>query len=136
MIMYKTHIIINKKCIMKETKNYVNKQELADEIALCITNGRIISTKLANYFYLIANRSCNNLKLKYKLNEQEYYDCIAEAVFHACRDWYKYKPEANNAFAYITQLIKFGASDGLNMKDRTTHYRKRVGLNPEILRFE
>lgn len=131
-----THKNKQKQINMKESKNYVSKQELADEIALCEANGRIISTKLANYFYLIANRSCANLKLKYKLNSEEYYDVIAEAVFHACRDWYKYKPDANNAFAYITQLIRFGAADGLAQKDRTTLYRKRVGLNPKILRFE
>ena len=87
----------------KSTSNrghYVTNAQLLEAIAEDKANGQKLSSKLAKYLYMIAERySFSSSFAGYSFRE----DMVSFAVVNLCANWYKFDPaKSDNPFAFYT----------------------------------
>lgn len=80
--------------------HYVTNAQLLVAIAEDKANGRVLSSKLAKYLHMIAERySYSPSFAGYSFRE----DMVSFAVVNLCANWYKFDPEkSDNPFAFYT----------------------------------
>lgn len=80
--------------------HYVTNAQLLEAIAADKANGRVLSSRLAKYLYMIAERySFSPSFANYSFRE----DMVSIAVVNLCANWYKFDPEkSDNPFAFYT----------------------------------
>lgn len=81
-------------------KHYVSNAQLIEAIARDKANGQKLSSELAGYLYMIAERYSFSPSFGgYSFRE----DMVSFAVVNLCANWYKYDPEkSDNPFAFYT----------------------------------
>jgi len=89
--------------------DYVKNKELREELIISKEKGEL-SREAINMFILMANRF--SLKFQYIYAEDKK-DCVSFAIMDCYLYWRGYNPEkSDNAFAYITQIVKNGFFKG------------------------
>jgi len=80
--------------------HYVTNAQLLEAIAADKLAGRVLSSKLAKYLWMIAERySYSPSFAGYSFRE----DMVSFAVVNLCANWYKFDPEkSDNPFAFYT----------------------------------
>ena len=80
--------------------HYVTNAQLIEAIAVDKANNRILSSRLAQYLHMIAERySFSPSFAGYPFRE----DMVSIAVVNLCANWYKFDPEkSDNPFAFYT----------------------------------
>ena len=80
--------------------HYVTNAQLIEAIAADKANGRVLSSRLAKYLHMIAERySYSPSFAGYSFRE----DMVSFAVVNLCANWYKFDPEkSDNPFAFYT----------------------------------
>lgn len=80
--------------------HYVTNAQLLEAIAADKLNGRKLSSKLAKYLWMIAERySYSPSFAGYSFRE----DMVSFAVVNLCANWYKFDPlKSDNPFAFYT----------------------------------
>ena len=80
--------------------HYVTNAQLLEAIAADKANGRKLSSKLAKYLHMIAERYSFSPSFGgYSFRE----DMVSFAVVNLCANWYKFDPEkSDNPFAFYT----------------------------------
>jgi DNA-directed RNA polymerase specialized sigma24 family protein len=80
--------------------HYVTNEQLLEAIAADKANGQKLSSKLASYLHMIAERySFSPSFAGYSFRE----DMVSFAVVNLCANWYKFDPEkSDNPFAFYT----------------------------------
>ena len=86
------------------TNNYIDKQELKEEILKC-KESKVVSEKLGKLFQLLVNNVARSF---YWENPEDGYDCKSNALLDLCSNFWKYNPENGDAFAFCTQITYFG----------------------------
>lgn len=79
---------------------YVTNAQLLEAISADKANGRVLSSKLAKYLWMIAERySYSPSFANYSFRE----DMVSNAVMNLCQNWWKFDPEkSDNPFAFYT----------------------------------
>jgi DNA-directed RNA polymerase specialized sigma24 family protein len=80
--------------------HYVTNAQLLEAIAADKANGRKLSSKLAKYLWMIAERYSHSPSFGgYSFRE----DMVSFAVVNLCANWYKFDPtKSDNPFAFYT----------------------------------
>jgi DNA-directed RNA polymerase specialized sigma subunit len=83
--------------------HYVTNAQLLEEIQACKNNGNKLSSKLAGYLHMIAERySYSSSFGGYSFRE----DMVSFAVVNLATNWYKFDPaKSDNPFAFYTTAV-------------------------------
>lgn len=92
-------------------KNYIDNDELTEEIMKCKANNNIVSDKLAKMFLLLAQHQADGMK--HYESEDDKQDCIAQALHDLCRDYCKFELGKGQAFSFLTNITYFGICGAL-----------------------
>lgn len=88
---------------------HVKNKDLREELIKSKENDKL-SAEALDMFILMANKFSQKFKYIYPEDRE---DCISFAVMDCYRYWKGYDPEkSQNAFAYVTQIIKNGFAKG------------------------
>ena len=85
-------------------KNYINNDELTEELIKSKQLGKV-TDKLSKMFIDLANHQADALHYE---NPDDKKDCIANALFDLCNNYWKYDPEKGNAFSLMSNICYFG----------------------------
>ena len=101
---------------------YLSPRKLYVEIIISKALGKLTPTA-EKYLILLAGRTIE--KFKY-YNQDDKDDCYQQGLYDLFKNWYLFNEEkSENTFAYLTEIFKRGATQGLNQ------LRKRKGLTDE-----
>ena len=83
--------------------HYVTNAQLLAEIQACKENGNTLSSLLAKYLHMIAERYSHSPSFGgYSFRE----DMVSFAVVNLCANWYKFDPtKSDNPFAFYTTAV-------------------------------
>jgi len=91
------------------TNHHVKNKDLREALIESKAKNKL-SKEALDMFILMANKFSTNFKYIYPEDKE---DCISFAVMDCYLYWRGYDPEkSQNAFAYITQIIKNGFAKG------------------------
>lgn len=116
----KEYRLKNKEKIAKveKQKNYLNNDDLLQQIILCKAQGSI-SADLTNMIQQIANGISRRL---YYDNLEDKKDCIQEGIIHMILNYHKFNENKyDNPLAYLSEICKRGMVRSWN----EIHYRKQ-----------
>jgi 2-succinyl-5-enolpyruvyl-6-hydroxy-3-cyclohexene-1-carboxylate synthase len=103
---------------VKKQKNYLNNDDLLQQIILCKAQGSI-SQELVNMIQKIANGISKKL---YYDNLEDKKDCIQEGITQMIINYHKFnETKYNNPLAYLSEICKRGMVKSWN----EIHYRKQ-----------
>lgn len=103
---------------VKKQKNYLNNDDLLQQIILCKAQGSI-SPELVNMIQKIANGISQKL---YYDDLEDKKDCIQEGITQMILNYHKFNENKyNNPLAYLTEICKRGMVKSWN----ELHYRKQ-----------
>ncbi len=87
---------------------YVKNKDLRNELIFCRDSSLTHTPELLRMFTLMSQKL--SLKFTYK-HADDRKDCIQGGIIDAWQYWKSYDPSiSENAFSYITQILKNGAS--------------------------
>jgi DNA-directed RNA polymerase specialized sigma24 family protein len=114
--------------------HYVTNAQLLEAIAADKANGRVLSSKLAKYLHMIAERySYSPSFAGYSFRE----DMVSFAVVNLCANWYKFDPaKSDNPFAFYTtaayrSFLQYLA-DEKKQRDIRDNLLVEAGANPSF----
>ena len=91
---------------------YVNNRKLYYETIV----SKALGKPTADLNHMLMLMAVNSMKKFTYYNEDDYNDCYGEAVIHILKNWHMFDPtKSDNPFAYFTEIIKRGATAGLNI---------------------
>ena len=90
---------------------YLNSRDLFCEIKFSIAKGKL-TRKGEKMLILLSDNTIN--KFTYYKQEDKL-DCYQQGVYNLFKNWHLFNEErSENAFAYLTEIFKRGATQGLN----------------------
>ena len=90
---------------------YLSPKKLFCEIIVSKAQGKL-TRKAQGMLILLADRTIE--KFKY-YNPDDRHDCYQQGLYDLFKNWYLFNEEKSvNAFAYLTEIFKRGATQGLN----------------------
>ena len=90
---------------------YLSPKKLFCEIIISKAQGNLTRTA-EKMLILLADRTIE--KFKY-YNSDDKHDCYQQGLFDLFKNWHLFNEEkSENAFAYLTEIFKRGATQGLN----------------------
>jgi hypothetical protein len=99
-----------------QKKEYVRNKDLLEEIIKSKAEDKL-TDKAVKMLMLINTRS--NEKLSYR-NPMDREDCLQGGIMDCLRYWRSFDPaKSDQAFAYFTQICKFGQAKTFNVLHRT-----------------
>lgn len=114
--------------------HYVTNAQLLEEIQACKKNGNSLSSKLATYLHMIAERySYSSSFGGYSFRE----DMVSFAVVNLCANWYKFDPaKSDNPFAFFTTAVYRSFLQYLSDEKKQRNIRDELlmeaGANPSF----
>jgi len=98
---------------------YLSPRKLFCEIIVSKAQGKL-TRKGQSMLILLADRTIE--KFKY-FNPDDRHDCYQQGLYDLFKNWHLFNEEkSENAFAYLTEIFKRGATQGLNQ----IHKRKGI----------
>jgi hypothetical protein len=102
---------MGRKAFASGNKNYISNKELTYELIVSVSSGKL--TRKAEYMIYLIIKNVSR-KFRYK-NEDDRADCEAEAAYQIFKNWHNFNVDINNnAFAFVTEIIKRGYAQGFN----------------------
>jgi hypothetical protein len=121
----KIQVVYNRKRVRPKTNpivvtkdpNYIDNKLLTIELIVSLAAGKL--TKRAENMFILMNKNLSK-KFMYR-NEDDRQDCLSEGLYQVFKNWHNFNPDkSDNAFAYISEIIKRGQAQGFN------HINKKV----------
>lgn len=101
---------------------YIQPKQLYIEIVISKARGSL-TRNAKNMLILLADRTIK--KFRY-YNPDDRFDCYQQGLYNLFKNWHLFNEEkSNNTFAYLTEIFKRGATQGLNQ------IHKRKGITGE-----
>ena len=98
---------------------YISSKELYCEIIISQARGNL-SRRAKDMLILLGERTIE--KFTY-FNPDDKFDCFQQGLYDLFKNWHLFNSQkSENTFAYLTEVFKRGATQGLNM----LHKRKGV----------
>ncbi len=114
--------------------HYVTNAQLLAEIQACKDNGQKLSSLLAKYLHMIAERYSHSPSFGgYSFRE----DMVSFAVVNLCANWYKFDPaKSDNPFAFYTTAVYRSflqyLADEKKQRDIRDNLLVEAGANPSF----
>jgi len=90
---------------------YLNSKELFCEIKVSIAKGKL-TKRGEKMLILLADKTINKFTYYY---QEDRLDCYQQGIYSLFKNWHLFNEErSENAFAYLTEIFKRGATQGLN----------------------
>jgi hypothetical protein len=101
--------------VIRKDTNYADNKTLTSELIVSLALGKL--TIKAQNMLILMNKNLSR-KFKYR-NEDDRQDCISEGLYQVFKNWHNFDPDrSDNAFAYISEIIKRGQAQGFNRINR------------------
>lgn len=105
---------------------YISSKKLYCEIIVSKAQGKL-TRKAQSMLILLAERTIE--KFRY-YDPEDKFDCYQQGLYDLFKNWHLFNEEkSTNAFAYLTEIFKRGATQGLNK------IHKKKGMDGELVKM-